>query len=100
MEFFIDLATVRNITRQEEKQAREDIARLGAIGAHQQSLRRLDKRLAQASDASTLACKAGCSWCCHFSVDIRGCGRKLGPSGDSSCIPTQTEFEQLSCISS
>lgn len=30
----------------------------------------------------------------------RGCGRNLGLLGDSSCIPTQTEFEQLSCISS
>jgi len=71
MEFFIDLATVRNITRQEEAQAREEIAGIGAIGAYQQSLRRHDERLARASDASTLACKAGCSWCCHFSVDIR-----------------------------
>jgi Fe-S-cluster containining protein len=32
---------------------------------------RHDQRLAAASDAGTLACKAGCFWCCYFSVDVR-----------------------------
>ncbi|MGD9843284.1 MAG: YkgJ family cysteine cluster protein [Steroidobacteraceae bacterium] len=71
MEFLIDFATVRKISAQEGAQANADIAELGAIKAYQQSLQRHDARLAQASDAHTLACKAGCSWCCHFSVDVR-----------------------------
>ena len=33
-------------------------------------------------------------------VPVRGCGRKLGLPGGSSCIPTKIEFEQLSSISS
>ncbi len=27
--------------------------------------------IASAPDASTLACGAGCSWCCYFTVDVR-----------------------------
>jgi Fe-S-cluster containining protein len=71
MEFAIDFATVRAIIADEAKQARADIAQLGVLPAYQQSLLRHDARLANAADAHTLACKAGCSWCCHFSVDVR-----------------------------
>jgi hypothetical protein len=38
---------------------------------YRRSLRRHDQRLSEAADADTLACKAGCAWCCHFSVDVR-----------------------------
>ena len=31
----------------------------------------LFRSLARAADAGSLACRAGCAWCCHFSVDVR-----------------------------
>jgi Fe-S-cluster containining protein len=71
MEFTLDFAAVRKITAQEYAQARDEIATLGVIAAYQRSCARHDVRLATAPDAATLACKAGCSWCCHFSVDVR-----------------------------
>lgn len=71
MEFSIDFALVRKIVAQETAQAKDEIEQLGALTAYQHSLQRHDARLADAADASTLACKAGCSWCCHFSVDVR-----------------------------
>jgi Fe-S-cluster containining protein len=71
MEFTIDFATVRQITTQEYRQARAEIAELGAANAYVRSCERHDARLAAAPDARTLACRAGCSWCCHFSVDVR-----------------------------
>jgi len=71
MEFSIDFSTVRQIAANEYAQARTDIAQRGVVGALQQSLQRQDDRLARAGDARTLACKAGCAWCCYFSVDVR-----------------------------
>jgi len=62
---------MRKIISQEYAQAHAEIADLGAVAAYQRSCERHDARLAAAPDASTLACKAGCSWCCHFSVDVR-----------------------------
>jgi Fe-S-cluster containining protein len=71
MEFAIDFATVRRIVADETQHTQTDIAELGIVPAYQRSLRRQDARLAKAADADTLACKAGCAWCCHFSVDVR-----------------------------
>src|SRR5690606_38747110 len=71
LEITIDLAAVRKITTQEYRQARAEIAESGPIQAYRQSQRRHDERLDAAPDASTLACKAGCSWCCYFTVDVR-----------------------------
>jgi Fe-S-cluster containining protein len=71
MEFAIDFAAVRKIIADEGREAQGDIAELGVLPAYQRSLQRHDARLANAADASTLACKEGCSWCCHFSVDVR-----------------------------
>lgn len=71
MEFAIDFATVRRIVADESKQAHTDVNALGVLPAYRNSLQRHDTRLANAADAHTLACKAGCSWCCHFSVDVR-----------------------------
>lgn len=71
MEFAIDFAIVRKVISQELKQAGAEIAALGPLRAYQHSLERHDERLAQAPDANTLACKADCSWCCYFSVDVR-----------------------------
>lgn len=71
LEITIDFAAVRDLTAREYRQARAEIAEWGPIRAYQHSQQRHDERLAAAPDASTLACTAGCSWCCHFTVDVR-----------------------------
>ena len=71
MEITIDFALVRRILREEYERARADIAECGPVQAYERSQRRHDARLATAPDASSLACKAGCSWCCYFTVDVR-----------------------------
>jgi len=71
MEFDIDTAFVTAIVADEYRHARDDIAALGPVAAYQRSRERHDARLAAAPDASTLACKNGCYWCCYFSVDVR-----------------------------
>lgn len=71
MEIAIDLALVRGILAQERKQAGAEIRDLGVAKAYAHSQARHDLRIAAAADVGTLACGAGCSWCCHFSVDVR-----------------------------
>jgi Fe-S-cluster containining protein len=71
MEFTLNLALIRRIAREETTLAGEEIATSGPLAAYRNSLQRQDQLLQQAADAPTLACKAGCSWCCHFSVDAR-----------------------------
>jgi Fe-S-cluster containining protein len=71
MEFTIDFELVRKLARTEYQRATTEIAELGIMEAFQRSLRRHDQQLTHATDANTLACKQGCSWCCHFSIDIR-----------------------------
>jgi Fe-S-cluster containining protein len=71
MEIAIDLAMVRRLIAQEYRQASADILAAGPLRACEKSQHRHDERLASAPDAPTLACKAGCSWCCHFTVDVR-----------------------------
>jgi Fe-S-cluster containining protein len=71
MEIQIDVPTVRGILTEEHAAAAAQIKELGAVAAVALSQRRHDLRLAAAADARTLACKAGCFWCCYFSVDVR-----------------------------
>jgi Fe-S-cluster containining protein len=71
MEFTIDFALVRRIVAQETTQAQTEVAAMGPLPAYRRSLQRHDQRLSEAADADTLACKVGCAWCCHFSVDVR-----------------------------
>ncbi|MET0499377.1 MAG: YkgJ family cysteine cluster protein [Steroidobacteraceae bacterium] len=71
MEFEIDESLVQGIISDEYARARAEIAELGPLRALEQSQQRHDARLAQAADAGTLACKAGCFWCCYFTVDVR-----------------------------
>jgi Fe-S-cluster containining protein len=71
MEIAIDFVRVRRVIREEYALARTEIRELGVSEAYARSLERLDAQLANASDAHTLACKTGCSWCCHFSIDLR-----------------------------
>lgn len=71
MEFTLDFSTIRRIVSQERAQARSEIEALGPLAAFKHSLQRHDRRLVEAPDANTLACRAGCSWCCHFSIELR-----------------------------
>jgi Fe-S-cluster containining protein len=71
MEICIDTAFVRGILTQEYTQARAEIRTAGVLRALENSQRRHDARIASAPDVGTLDCRAGCAWCCHFSVDVR-----------------------------
>lgn len=71
MEISLDLAFLRRILAQEREQARDEIQTSGVSRALENSQQRHDQRIASAPDVGTLACRAGCTWCCHFSVDVR-----------------------------
>ena len=71
MEITIDFAAVRKVMREEYTLARAEIDALGPVAALERSQQRHDARLAASPDAASLACNQGCSWCCHFTVDVR-----------------------------
>lgn len=71
MEFTLDIPLLRNVMGREYAAAAEEIRLLGASRALALSLQRQDRGIADAADAGTLACRAGCSWCCYFTVDVR-----------------------------
>lgn len=71
MEITLDADFIRRTLADEYERARLEIRSQGATRAFENSQRRHDERLARAPDAGTLACRAGCTWCCHFSVDVR-----------------------------
>ena len=71
MEFTLDLPFIRDILGQEHARARDEIRNLGVLRALESSQRRHDARIAAAPDVGTLACRAGCTWCCYFTVDVR-----------------------------
>ena len=71
MEFFLDASLIRGILKQERRQARHEIRDLGVFRALENSQQRHDARIAAAPDVGTLACRAGCTWCCYFTVDVR-----------------------------
>ena len=71
MEFTLDVPLIRHILGQERTQTREQIHSLGVLGALEGSQQRHDVRIAAASDVGSLACRAGCNWCCYFTVDVR-----------------------------
>lgn len=71
MDIEIDIASIRALTAHEYDTTRTDIATIGVYEALGRSQERHDARLAAAPDASQLACKAGCFWCCYYSVDVR-----------------------------
>lgn len=71
MEIEIDLEALRELTAREYEQACADIAAFGPVQALERSSARHDATLAAAPDAPLLACKAGCFWCCYYSVDVR-----------------------------
>src|SRR5262245_44518213 len=71
MEFTLDFPLIRGILQQERAQARDDLRSLGVFRALASSQQRHDARIAAAPDVATLACRAGCTWCCYFTVDVR-----------------------------
>lgn len=71
MEISLDLSFIRRVLAREVGQARTEIEQLGVFRAFESSQQRHDERIASAPDVGTLACRAGCTWCCHFSVDVR-----------------------------
>jgi Fe-S-cluster containining protein len=71
MEFDLDFPLIRGILEQERSQSRLDIQGLGVLPALQKAQQRHDARIAGAPDVGTLACRAGCAWCCYFTVDVR-----------------------------
>jgi Fe-S-cluster containining protein len=71
MEFTLNFSFIRDILEQERTRARDEIRDLGVFGALENSQRRHDARIAAAPDVGTLACRAGCAWCCYFTVDVR-----------------------------
>jgi Fe-S-cluster containining protein len=71
MEFDLDEKLVNGIIADEMRQTRADLGSAGPMVALERSQSRHEARLATAADAPTLACKAGCFWCCYFSVDVR-----------------------------
>jgi Fe-S-cluster containining protein len=71
MEFTLDIPYIRQILEEEHALARDEIRDLGVLRALENSQRRHDVRIAAAPDVGTLACRAGCTWCCYFTVDVR-----------------------------
>ena len=71
MEFTLDVPLIRGILEHEYAQAREEIRDLGVLRALEKSQERHDARIAAARDVGALACCAGCTWCCYFTVDVR-----------------------------
>lgn len=71
MEISLDATFVRSILTEEYECARDEIQTAGVMRALENSQQRHDARIASAPDVGTLACRAGCTWCCHFSVDVR-----------------------------
>jgi Fe-S-cluster containining protein len=71
MEFTLDVALIRDILTQERALVDDEMRGSGVFRAFESSQRRHDARIAAAPDVGTLACRAGCSWCCHFTVDVR-----------------------------
>lgn len=71
MEFEIDDALINAIASSEYAAASADLVAAGPLHALAASQPRHDHHLAAAADAGTLACKAGCFWCCYFTIDVR-----------------------------
>ena len=71
MEFTLNLSLIRGMLERERARGSEEIRALGVLDALDLSQQRHDARIAAAPDAATLVCRAGCMWCCYFTVDVR-----------------------------
>jgi Fe-S-cluster containining protein len=90
MEFFLDFSLIRKILKREHERASEEIRGLGALRALENSQQRHDARIAAAPDVGTLACRAGCTWCCYFTVDVRAAEVfRIIDFVEQSCTPAE-----------
>jgi len=71
VEIVLDPPFIRGILEDERDRARDEIEKAGVLRALESSRQRHDQRIASAPDVGTVACRAGCTWCCYFSVDVR-----------------------------
>lgn len=71
MEFTLDVPLIRDVLEREYARTRDEIRDFGVLRALENSQHRHDDRIAAAPDVGTLACRAGCTWCCYFTVDVR-----------------------------
>src|ERR1700753_3934486 len=71
MEIDLDLAFIQDVLAKERAAALAEIRDAGVVSAMEQSQRRHDERIAAALDVGTLSCRAGCTWCCYFTIDVR-----------------------------
>ena len=71
MEFTLDVPLIRGILEQEYVRVRDEIRDVGVLHTLDHSQPRHDAQIAAAPDIDTLACRAGCTWCCYFTVDVR-----------------------------
>jgi Fe-S-cluster containining protein len=71
MEFTLDVDLIRRTLKQELVSGRADIRSVGPIPALARAVVRQDEAILTAHDVHTLACTAGCDWCCHFTIDVR-----------------------------
>ncbi len=71
MEITLDVEFIRGILARERDRARKEIGSEGVMHAFERALVRHDAAVESAPDVGTLACRAGCTWCCYFSVDVR-----------------------------
>jgi Fe-S-cluster containining protein len=71
MEFTLDVPFIRDVLEREYALARDEIRDMGVLRALASSQPRHDARIAAAPDIGRLACRAGCTWCCYFTVDVR-----------------------------
>lgn len=71
MEITLDVNFIRGILTRERARTSKEIGSEGLMRAFERVLMRHDAAIASAPDVGTLACRAGCTWCCYFSVDVR-----------------------------
>src|ERR1700735_5913509 len=90
MEFFLDFSLIRSILEQEHRRARDEIRDSGVLRALENSQQRHDARIAAAPDVGTLACRAGCTGCCYFTVDVRAAEVfRILDFVEQSCTPAE-----------
>jgi Fe-S-cluster containining protein len=71
MEFTLDIDLIRRTLKQELKAARSDLRAHGPLPALARAVVRHDAAVTAAHDVGSLACRSGCDWCCHFTIDVR-----------------------------
>lgn len=71
MEFTLDFDLIRRTLKQELAAARSDLSATGPLPALARAVIRQDEAISAAHDVGTLACRSGCDWCCHFTIDVR-----------------------------